>query len=127
MPIYKYRCSSCSHELETLQRLADAPLVACPSCGSDTLVKQVTAAGFQLTGSGWYATDFKGGGNKPVKKEPDGETKSAGESKSGGDSKSGGEAKPESKSDGAPKPESKPGDKSGTGAAGAAGSTPASS
>jgi putative FmdB family regulatory protein len=124
MPIYKYRCSSCSHELETLQRLADARLVACPSCGADTLVKQVTAAGFQLTGSGWYATDFKGGGSRPAKKEPDGESKVASEPKSGGDPKSGGE----SKSDGAPKPESKPSDKSGTSAsAGTAGTSPASS
>jgi putative FmdB family regulatory protein len=126
MPIYKYRCSSCSPEFETLQRLADARLVACPSCGADALVKQVTAAGFQLTGSGWYATDFKGGGGKPAK--PDSESKIASEPKSGGDSKSGGEVGPESKADGAPKPESKPSDKNGTAtSAGTTGSSPASS
>ena len=61
MPIYEYRCSSCGHELEALQKLAEAPLVVCPSCNADALVKLVSAAGFQLKGSGWYATDFKGG------------------------------------------------------------------
>ena len=59
MPIYEYRCSACGHELEALQKFSDAPLVTCPSCGAATLVKQVSAAGFQLKGSGWYATDFK--------------------------------------------------------------------
>jgi putative FmdB family regulatory protein len=72
MPIYEYRCSSCGHELETLQKFADAPLVACPSCHADTLVKKVSAAGFQLKGSGWYATDFKGSGSKPVSPKADG-------------------------------------------------------
>jgi putative FmdB family regulatory protein len=66
MPIYEYRCSSCGHELEALQKLSDPPLVACPSCRTDALVKQVSAAGFQLKGSGWYATDFKKGGAKPA-------------------------------------------------------------
>ena len=61
MPIYEYRCSSCEHELEALQKFSDAPLVTCPSCSAATLVKQVSAAGFQLKGSGWYVTDFKGG------------------------------------------------------------------
>ena len=66
MPIYEYRCSSCGHKLEALQRLSDAPLSKCPSCNADALVKLVTAAGFQLKGSGWYATDFKGSGAKPA-------------------------------------------------------------
>ena len=61
MPIYEYRCSSCGHELETLQKFADAPLTECPACKAATLVKLVSAAGFQLKGSGWYATDFRGG------------------------------------------------------------------
>jgi putative FmdB family regulatory protein len=61
MPIYEYRCTSCGHELEALQKISDAPLIACPSCKADGLVKRVSAAGFQLKGSGWYATDFKGG------------------------------------------------------------------
>ena len=61
MPIYEYRCSSCGHELEALQKFSDAPLAKCPSCGAESLVKQVSAAGFQLKGSGWYVTDFRGG------------------------------------------------------------------
>ncbi len=66
MPIYEYRCSSCGHKLEALQKLSDAPLSKCPSCNADALVKLVSAAGFQLKGSGWYATDFKGSGAKPA-------------------------------------------------------------
>lgn len=67
MPIYEYRCSHCGHELEALQKLSEAPLTACPACRASTLVKQVSAAGFQLKGSGWYATDFRGGGaGKPA-------------------------------------------------------------
>ena len=62
MPIYSYRCESCGHTLDALQKVADAPLRDCPSCGAAALHKQVTAAGFQLKGSGWYATDFKGKG-----------------------------------------------------------------
>jgi putative FmdB family regulatory protein len=62
MPIYAYRCSACGHAKDVLQKLSDAPLSACPACGAETFSKQVTAAGFQLKGSGWYATDFKGGG-----------------------------------------------------------------
>jgi len=61
MPIYEYRCASCGHELEAIQKLSEAPLLQCPSCHHDALVKLVSAAGFQLKGSGWYATDFKGG------------------------------------------------------------------
>ena len=72
MPIYEYRCSSCGHELESLQKLSDAPLVACPVCKADTLVKLMSAAGFQLKGSGWYATDFKGG-RQACRKDPAGD------------------------------------------------------
>jgi putative FmdB family regulatory protein len=81
MPIYEYRCSSCGHELESLQKLSDAPLVACPSCKADALVKLMSAAGFQLKGSGWYATDFKGS-DKPAAKKPDAESKSGSDAKS---------------------------------------------
>jgi putative FmdB family regulatory protein len=66
MPIYEYKCSACSHELESLQKFSDAPLVTCPACGKDALTKLVSAAGFQLKGSGWYQTDFRGGGAKPA-------------------------------------------------------------
>ncbi len=60
MPIYAYKCGSCGHAKDVLQKISDAPLTACPACGADTFSKQVTAAGFQLKGSGWYATDFRG-------------------------------------------------------------------
>jgi putative FmdB family regulatory protein len=66
MPIYAYRCASCGHAKDVLQKLSDPPLTQCPACGAQTFSKQVTAAGFQLKGSGWYATDFKG--DKSAKK-----------------------------------------------------------
>jgi putative FmdB family regulatory protein len=59
MPIYAYRCSSCGTSHDVLQKISDAPLTVCPSCHEPALVKQVTAAGFQLKGSGWYVTDFR--------------------------------------------------------------------
>lgn len=83
MPIYEYRCSSCGHQQEFLQKLSDAPHTRCTKCGKETFAKMVTAAGFQLKGSGWYATDFKGGA-KPAAKPEGGEAKSAGEAKSDG-------------------------------------------
>ncbi|WP_296658371.1 zinc ribbon domain-containing protein [Paraburkholderia sp.] len=61
MPIYAYRCESCGFEKDVLQKLSDAPLTKCTHCGAETFRKQVTAAGFQLKGSGWYVTDFRGG------------------------------------------------------------------
>lgn len=64
MPIYEYRCSSCGFTRDHLQKLSDAALTTCPECAKETYAKALTAAGFQLKGSGWYATDFKGG-SKP--------------------------------------------------------------
>jgi putative FmdB family regulatory protein len=64
MPIYEYRCTSCGHELEKLQKMSDPELTDCPSCSTPNLQKQISAAGFQLKGNGWYATDFKGGAKK---------------------------------------------------------------
>jgi len=61
MPIYEYRCADCGLQKDVLQKVSDAPLTTCPSCGKESFGKAVTAAGFQLKGSGWYATDFKGG------------------------------------------------------------------
>ena len=61
MPIYAYKCDSCGHAKDVLQKMSDDPLTKCPSCGAPTFHKQLTAAGFQLKGNGWYATDFKGG------------------------------------------------------------------
>jgi putative FmdB family regulatory protein len=64
VPIYEYQCQSCQHELEALQRLADAALVECPACAQATLKKKISAAGFRLKGGGWYETDFKSGSKK---------------------------------------------------------------
>jgi putative FmdB family regulatory protein len=69
MPIYAYRCAACGHAKDVLQKLSDAPLSVCPACGEARFEKQVTAAGFQLKGSGWYATDFRNG-SAPAKDKP---------------------------------------------------------
>ena len=89
MPLYEYRCSSCGHQQEFLQKWSDTPLSTCTQCGKDTFRKLLSAAGFQLKGSGWYATDFKNNGTKPAAKSD----ASKGESK--------GETKGETKGDGA--------------------------
>jgi putative FmdB family regulatory protein len=68
MPIYAYKCSACGFAKDALQKMSDAPLTVCPNCGASAFEKQVTAAGFQLKGSGWYVTDFRDGGGK--KSEP---------------------------------------------------------
>jgi putative FmdB family regulatory protein len=70
MPIYAYRCSTCGHAKDVLQKMSDPVLTTCPECGAATFVKQVTAAGFQLKGSGWYVTDFRGD-SKPAAAKPD--------------------------------------------------------
>ena len=59
MPIYSYRCDSCGNQQDILRKMSDPPLTVCPACGASTFRKQVTAAGFQLKGSGWYVTDFR--------------------------------------------------------------------
>jgi putative FmdB family regulatory protein len=61
MPIYAYRCEACGFAKDVLQKISDAPLTECPSCSQSSFKKQLTAAGFQLKGSGWYVTDFRGG------------------------------------------------------------------
>jgi putative FmdB family regulatory protein len=71
MPIYEYRCQACGLEKEFLQKLSDAPITECPSCGKAAMTKLVSAAGFQLKGTGWYATDFKNSGAKPAKSDGD--------------------------------------------------------
>lgn len=63
MPIYAYKCESCGHAKDVLQKISDQPLTDCPACGAATFKKQLTAAGFQLKGSGWYVTDFRNGGS----------------------------------------------------------------
>lgn len=70
MPIYAYRCTACGHARDVLQKLSDPLLSVCPACGAQAFEKQVTAAGFQLKGSGWYVTDFRGG-NKATGEKSD--------------------------------------------------------
>ncbi len=104
MPIYAYRCSACGHAKDVLQKMSDPLLSTCPACGAEAFTKQVTAAGFQLKGSGWYATDFKGSGAAPaVAPTAEGKGKPAGADKA----------------ESADKPADKPADKS------AAAATPA--
>jgi putative FmdB family regulatory protein len=80
MPIYAYRCTACGHAQDVLQKLSDPLLTDCPSCGAATFAKQLTAAGFQLKGSGWYVTDFRDGGTKAAKKDDKtGDDKAAGD------------------------------------------------
>ena len=68
MPIYEYRCDGCGLQKEFLQKMSDAPIAACPSCGQTNFKKMLSAAGFQLKGSGWYQTDFRGTGSKNKEK-----------------------------------------------------------
>jgi putative FmdB family regulatory protein len=72
MPIYEYRCASCGFEKEYLQKLSDAPISGCESCGQPRMTKLISAAGFHLKGSGWYVTDFKNNGAKSEKPSPKG-------------------------------------------------------
>lgn len=64
MPIYDYQCASCGHKAEVMRKISAASTEACPACGAETFSKQLSAPSFQLSGSGWYATDFKNSGNK---------------------------------------------------------------
>jgi putative FmdB family regulatory protein len=80
MPIYEYQCESCSHRLEKLQKMSDAPLSDCPECGQSTLKKLVSAAAFRLKGGGWYETDFKTGSKKNVSGTGSGSSSSASDS-----------------------------------------------
>lgn len=82
MPIYAYKCESCGYAKDVLQKMSDTPLTDCPHCGASSFKKQLTAAGFQLKGSGWYVTDFRGGNG------PASATSKTVESGSGTDSKS---------------------------------------
>lgn len=126
MPIYEYRCASCGHQEEFLRKVSAAPLTRCPKCGEERFEKMLSAAGFQLKGSGWYATDFRGG-SKPAAKGEGGEAKAAESTAAKADGATDAkpaatpEAKAESKSESkpAPKADSKPKSQGG------GGSTPA--
>jgi putative FmdB family regulatory protein len=94
MPIYEYRCAACGHQEDHLQKVSEAPLAKCPACGKKKYAKQLTAAGFQLKGSGWYATDFKGG-----KKSSETKPEAKADTTSGAKSEAKSESKSESKSE----------------------------
>ena len=81
MPIYSYRCETCGHHQDILQKMSDPLLTVCPSCGASTFRKQVTAAGFQLKGSGWYVTDFRDSKGAP---KPEGAPATAASGDTGG-------------------------------------------
>lgn len=82
MPIYEYRCEACGNQLEVLQKVSEPPLSTCPQCAQESLVKLISAAGFQLKGSGWYATDFKGSGSNKKSEETKSESKPEAKSES---------------------------------------------
>ena len=98
MPIYEYRCGECGHQQDHLQKVSEKPLSKCPACGKKAYKKLLSAAGFHLKGSGWYATDFKTAGKKPAEKKVDLKTEAKSETKS--EAKT--EAKPETKKASAP-------------------------
>jgi putative FmdB family regulatory protein len=95
MPIYEYRCTKCGHQDEVLQKVTEPPLTKCPACGKRALQKLMSAPGFHLKGSGWYATDFKNSGAKPAAKTAESSPKSGEASTS--------DAKPEAKPAAEPK------------------------
>lgn len=113
MPIYAYACDDCGHAQDFLQKISDPLIDTCPSCGSKNFRKQLTAAGFQLKGGGWYVTDFRDNGKKDAKKPADGATpkdEAKGEAKGDGGAAGSGEAsKSDAKSDSKAADAAKPG------------------
>ena len=98
MPIYEYRCEECGHQEDHLQKISERPLSKCPACGKKAYKKMLSAAGFQLKGSGWYATDFRNKGAAPAKTtEASGDTKT--DAKAEGKSEAKTEGKPEAKTE----------------------------
>ncbi|MGH8832578.1 MAG: FmdB family zinc ribbon protein [Polaromonas sp.] len=89
MPIYAYKCESCGYAKDVLRKISDAPLTDCPQCEAASFKKQVTAAGFQLKGSGWYVTDFRGG-NSGVQAAKSANTEAAGSASTDGKAADGG-------------------------------------
>jgi putative FmdB family regulatory protein len=101
MPIYEYRCADCGFQEEYLQKVSEAPLTVCPSCGKPKFEKLLSAAGFQLKGSGWYATDFKGGA-KPAKDKAEAKAEPKGEAKADVKADAKSDAKADSKAEAKP-------------------------
>jgi len=108
MPIYAYKCSACGFAKDALQKMSDPPLTVCPACGASAFEKQVTAAGFQLKGSGWYVTDFRDGGGK--KSEPATAPASSGDGAAAGKPSEAASASPSPAPAPAPAPAAKSGD-----------------
>jgi len=106
MPIYAYRCEACGFAKDVLQKISDDPLTVCPSCNQDSFKKQLTAAGFQLKGSGWYVTDFRGNGS--------GTANSSGATGTALPAREPGTAAPATPAASAPAPAAKPGTPSST-------------
>ena len=98
MPIYEYRCSECGFQDEYLQKVSEPPITVCPSCGKATFQKLLSAAGFQLKGSGWYATDFRNSGTK-APKPSDSKPAAGSEAKPDGKAEAKSETKPKAKSE----------------------------
>lgn len=84
MPIYEYECSNCHHTFDLIQKINDAPVQTCPECAQDTAKRLVSAAGFQLKGTGWYVTDFKNN-DKPKKKSASEKSGAKGSNKTKGE------------------------------------------
>ncbi|OGA10342.1 MAG: hypothetical protein A3D95_09200 [Betaproteobacteria bacterium RIFCSPHIGHO2_12_FULL_69_13] len=99
MPIYEYRCAECGFQDEYLQKVSEPPMSVCPSCGKASFAKLLSAAGFQLKGSGWYATDFRNSGKKPVAKPGESKADAKVEAKSDAKAEAKSDAKAEAKSD----------------------------
>ncbi|MBA2710034.1 MAG: zinc ribbon domain-containing protein [Tatlockia sp.] len=89
MPIYEYECKSCHHHFDLMQKIADQPAKQCPQCLENSLVRLISAAGFQLKGTGWYATDFKNNGKSETKKEEKPKDKTSDSGSKPSDQKSG--------------------------------------
>ena len=101
MPIYEYRCAACGHQDDHLQKVSETPLTKCPACGKKKYQKQLTAAGFQLKGSGWYASDFKGG-KKETEAKPEAKTETTSETKTETKTEAKAETKTETKTEAKP-------------------------
>ena len=86
MPIYEYECTSCHHHFDVIQKINEEPVNLCPACSKQTVIKLISAAGFQLKGTGWYATDFKNSG-KPSTPDNKVSTENKNETKTPSDSK----------------------------------------
>jgi len=97
MPIYEYRCEACGHQEDHLQKISEPALTKCPACGKKKYRKQLTAAGFQLKGSGWYATDFKTAAKKQDDAKPETKAETKSETKTEAKAETKAEAKPEKK------------------------------